>query len=205
MGQSAAVVRGVAGGAHDVPELVRRAAGCVACPELVLSRNRVVVRSGPTVADVLLVGEAPGVEEDGCGTPFVGRAGRLLDDLLAEAGLPRPAVAVANVVQCRPPGNRPPKPDEVARCTGWLDRQLELVDPRLVVTLGRTATTWALGRGLRLVDVRGREHPFRGRQLIATYHPSAALRFGPNGVPRAALAADLARAAALLPTLRAGR
>jgi uracil-DNA glycosylase family 4 len=197
-----ASVRAVAAGARDVAELVGLADGCVACAELVATRRRVVVRSGPPAADVLLVGEAPGAEEDRTGTPFVGRAGQLLDGLLTGAGLSRSNVAVANVVQCRPPGNRPPKPAEVARCAGWLDRHLELVDPRLVVTLGRTATAWALGPRVRLTDVRGREQVFRGRLLLPTYHPSAALRFGPNGAPRAALAADLARAAALAARLR---
>lgn len=191
-----------AAGARNVAELARLAAGCIACPELAAGRTVVVVRSGPPTADLLLVGEAPGAEEDRSGTPFVGRAGSLLDALLAAAGLPRPTVAVANVVQCRPPGNRPPKPAEVARCTGWLDRHLDLVDPRVVVTLGRTATGWALGPGLRLADIRGREHPFRGRLLLPTYHPSAALRFGPGGAPRAALAADLVLAAAAARRLR---
>lgn len=197
-----AAVRRAAAGALDVAELADRATGCTACPELVASRSRVVVRSGPAAADVLLVGEAPGAEEDRTGTPFVGRAGQLLDGLLAAAGLARPSVAVTNVVQCRPPANRPPRPIEAARCAGWLDRHLELVDPLVVVTLGRTATAWALGRGVRLADVRGREHPFRGRVLLATYHPSAALRFGPKGPPRAALAADLTDAAAVARRLR---
>lgn len=201
--EDAPAVRRAAAGAADVAELARRAAGCTACPELVAGRTRVVVRSGPPTADVLLVGEAPGAEEDRTGTPFVGRAGLLLDALLTGAGLVRSSVAVANAVQCRPPGNRPPRPIEAARCAGWLDHHLELVDPLVVVTLGRTATAWALGRGVRLADVRGREHPFRGRVLLATYHPSAALRFGPNGPPRAALAADLALAAAAAGRLRA--
>ncbi len=192
-----AAVRVAAAGARNVAELARLAAGCIACPELAAGRTVIVVRSGPPAADVLLLGEAPGADEDRTGTPFVGRAGQLLDGLLAEAGLPRSTVAVANVVQCRPPGNRPPKSAEVARCAGWLDRHLELVDPRLVVTLGRTATAWALGPRVRLAEVRGREQPFRGRLLLPTYHPSAALRFGPNAAPRAALAADLSRAAAL--------
>ncbi len=198
-----AAVRAEAQGVLDLADLAYRAAGCTACPELVSGRTRVVVRSGPPVAEVLLIGEAPGAEEDRTGTPFVGRAGQLLDALLAAAGLARSSVAVANVVQCRPPGNRPPKPAEVARCAGWLDRHLELVDPLVVVTLGRTATAWALGPRFRLADVRGREYPFRGRLLLATYHPSAALRFGPNGAPRAALAADLSTAATVARRLRA--
>jgi len=143
----------------------------------------------------MLVGEAPGAQEDETGRPFVGRGGQLLDKLLADAGVARPQVAVANVLKCRPPGNRTPTRAEARRCVGWLDRQVEQVDPLVVVTLGTTALAWALGPGQRLGDVRGRLIDWRGRRLVATYHPSAALRFGPKGAPMAALGEDLALAA----------
>jgi DNA polymerase len=145
-----------------------------------------------------LVGEAPGAEEDRAGRPFVGRAGRLLDELLAEAGLARTEVAVLNVLQCRPPGNRAPASDEVARCRGWLLRKLDLLRPDLVCTLGLTAATWFLGRRVTLAEQRGRLHDVDGRRVVVTYHPSAAIRYGPAGEPRAALLADLRLAAALL-------
>lgn len=147
----------------------------------------------------MLVGEAPGATEDELGHPFVGKAGALLDQLLTEVGLDRTAIAVANVLNCRPPGNRPPSRLEAGRCRGWLDRQTELADPALVVTLGGTALAWALGAGHRLRDMRGRVHPWRTRQLIVTYHPSAAIRFGPAGEPMAALRSDLLLAASCLP------
>ena len=171
---------------------------CTACADLARERHTVVVGDFPPKARLMLVGEAPGAQEDLAGRPFVGKAGQLLDRLLAEVGLDRDRAAVANVLKCRPPGNRAPTRQETARCSGFLDRQIVLVDPDLVVTLGGTALAWALGPRLRLRDARDRVHDWNGRQLIATYHPSAAIRFGPNGAPMAALRHDLRRAAELL-------
>jgi uracil-DNA glycosylase family 4 len=176
-------------------DVVRR---CVACAELASLRSSVVVGDFPVGARLLLVGEGPGATEDEVGRPFVGKGGQLLDSLLAEAGLDRSSVAVANVVKCRPPGNRTPTPAEARRCTTWLDRQLELCAPSLVVTLGLTALRWATGSGVRLRDVRGVVREWRGTRLLSTYHPSAALRFGPAGEPMAMLRADLRTAAGAL-------
>jgi len=192
---------------------------CIGCPQLVAGRTRVVPGVAPAGADVLLVGEAPGVQEDATGTPFVGRAGQLLDSLLTEAMLPRDRVAVTNVVKCRPPGNRKPRRSEMARCTPWLARQVEVLDPVLIVTLGGTAAEWALGPGTKIGAIRGTLQRYRrgegggpagagdaiGRRewpLLCTYHPSAAIRFGPRGAPMSALREDLARAAALAAQLR---
>lgn len=180
---------------HAVAALAR---ACRACPELAAARTHVVPGDFPAGARLLLVGEAPGAQEDAAGRPFVGKAGRLLDQVLAQAGLPREQVAVGNVLKCRPPGNRAPTRAEVARCRGWLDRQLELLAPALVVTLGGSAAAWAFGRPVRLADVRGRVHVLGGRHLLPTYHPSAAIRFGPNGAPLKALRDDLALAARTL-------
>lgn len=171
--------------------------GCTACTELAESRTQVVPGVRPPGADVLLVGEAPGAQEDLEGVPFVGRSGQLLDALLAGAGLPRERVAVANVLKCRPPKNRTPRRGEVERCRPWLTRQLELVDPTVVVALGGSATEWFVGRGARISALRGTPQTYAGRALVVTYHPSAAIRFGPNGAPLAALREDLARAAVL--------
>ncbi|MDQ1684913.1 MAG: uracil-DNA glycosylase [Frankiaceae bacterium] len=163
-----------------------------------MQRSSVVVGDFPVGAQLLLVGEGPGATEDEVGRPFVGKGGQLLDSLLAEAGLDRGSVAVANVVNCRPPGNRTPTPAEARRCTIWLDRQLQLCAPSLVVTLGLTALRWAIGSGVRLRDMRGAVHEWRGTRLLPTYHPSAALRFGPAGEPMAMLRADLKTAASVL-------
>jgi uracil-DNA glycosylase len=172
-----------------------RAAHCVACAELAATRSSVVVGDFPAGAQLLIVGEAPGAQEDERGRPFIGKGGQLLDRLLADAGIDRASVAVANVLKCRPPANRTPTRAEANRCRGWLDRQVELADPRLVLTLGGTALAWALGTGHRLLDVRARLHEWNGRLLLASYHPSAALRFGPGGAPMAALREDLMLAA----------
>lgn len=182
----------------ELAALAERIAGCQACPDLAAARTRVVPGDFPAHARLMLVGEAPGAQEDMAGRPFVGKGGQLLDRLLEEAGIDRADVAVANVLKCRPPDNRAPRRAEMQRCRGWLDRQVELVDPQLVVTLGGTALAWALGAGHRLGDLRGRIHAWNGRRLLATYHPSAALRFGPNGAPMAALRADIVLAGSAL-------
>jgi uracil-DNA glycosylase family 4 len=190
----------IAAAAPDWATLASLARSCVACPELAASRRHVVVGDVPAEgrARLVIVGEAPGATEDETGRPFVGKSGALLDLLLAEAGLDRAEVAVLNIVKCRPPGNRTPKAPEVARCSGWLRRQLELLDARVVVALGLSSAKWFLGPRTVLGKVRGRPHQVDGRAVWVTYHPSAAIRFGPNGAPRAALLADLTAVAGTL-------
>lgn len=195
---AALAVVATASGCGSWSSLAAAARTCVACPELAATRTTVVVGDAPAGARLVLVGEAPGAEEDRTGRPFVGRAGQLLDRVLAEAGLDRSAVAVLNVLQCRPPGNRTPTTTEAVRCRGWLDRKLALIDPALIVPLGLSATVAFLGRGITLGAVRGTVHEIDGRRVLPTYHPSAAIRFGPNGAPLAALREDLTAAAALL-------
>jgi uracil-DNA glycosylase len=194
-------VAGVAAAAPDWDSLAVVARSCVACPELAATRQHVVVGDVPRAGRprFALIGEAPGAQEDETGRPFVGKSGALLDLLLAEAGLDRGEATVLNIVKCRPPGNRTPKAPEVARCSGWLRRQLELLDPPVVVALGLSAAKWFLGPRTVLAQVRARPHEIDGRAVWATYHPSAAIRFGPNGAPRAGLLADLTAVAGTLP------
>ena len=194
-----AVARGAAE-VSDLETLAAMARVCVACPELAASRQHVVVGDVPVAGRprLVIVGEAPGATEDETGRPFVGRSGALLDLLLAEAGLDRAHAAVLNIVKCRPPGNRTPKAPEVDRCSGWLRRQLDLLDARVVVALGLSSAKWFLGPRTVLGQVRGRPHEVDGRAVWVTYHPSAAIRFGPNGAPRAALLADLQAVAGAL-------
>ena len=189
-----------AAAAPDWGSLATAARGCVACPELAATRQHVVVGDVPASGRprLVLVGEAPGATEDETGRPFVGKSGQLLDQLLAEAGLDRAQAAVLNIVKCRPPGNRTPKAPEVARCSGWLRRQLELLDAPVVVALGLSSAKWFLGPRTVLAAVRGRPHEVDGRAVWATYHPSAAIRFGPKGAPRAGLLADLTAVAGTL-------
>jgi DNA polymerase len=175
----------------DLTTLAGLIRGCAACVELAAARTTVVVGDVVPSARLVIVGEAPGANEDLAGRPFVGKGGQLLDELLDQAGLVRAEISVLNVLKCRPPANRTPRRAEAARCTGWLDRQLELLDPAVVLTLGRTALTWALGAAITLAQARGVVHQWRDRRLVASYHPSAAIRFGPTGEPRRALEADL--------------
>lgn len=175
-------------------ELVRdEALGCTSCKLAGLGRTQVVFGMGDPEADLLFIGEGPGAEEDKQGLPFVGRSGKLLDKLLLEElGLTRDAVYIANVVKCRPPGNRDPEPDEIAACRPWLDRQLELIDPKVVVTLGKFSTQLLLDTKVGITKLRGREYRFGDAVLIPTVHPAYALRGG--GEPLAQMRADLVRA-----------
>ena len=179
------------------PALVREISTCHACEELAATRQKVVVGDpAPAVpARLVFVGEAPGAQEDAAGRPFVGKAGQLLDQLLADAGMSLAEVGVLNVIKCRPPNNRRPTPAEVAQCRPYLQRQLALLQPRLIVALGLTAVAWFLGRRTTLAEARGIVHRIGDYKVIATYHPSAAIRFGPAGAPMAALRDDLAFAA----------
>lgn len=172
---------------------------CFACP-LSQSRTRVVPGVFPASARLLLVGEAPGRQEDEGGLPFIGPSGQLLDTVLAEVALDRAHLAVLNTVKCRPPGNRTPRRGEAATCRPWLEAQVDAIDPRVIVTLGSAALAWALGPAARIGAVHGVVSEVRGRTLVPTYHPSAALRFGPRGAALQALREDLATVAALLAT-----
>lgn len=183
---------------NEWQELADRVRSCTACVELAATRGHVVVGDYPKAARVLLVGEAPGAEEDASGRPFVGRAGKALNAALAAADLPREQVAVINIIKCRPPGNRRPLAQEAANCRGWLDRQVALIDPAVIVALGLTAIAglWDDAPTSKLVlrELRGRVLTAGGRRMIATYHPSGALRHGPDGAPMQALRDDLALA-----------
>ncbi|MHB8294248.1 MAG: uracil-DNA glycosylase [Acidimicrobiales bacterium] len=183
-------------------ELGQEAASCARC-QLAASRTNVVFGAGRAGAEIMLVGEGPGRDEDLSGQPFVGRSGRLLDQLVAqEMGLARGDVYIANVVKCRPPANRNPLPAEVDACRPFLERQVELVSPLLLVTLGNFATRLLLGTEAPIGTLRGRLSSYRGTPLIPTYHPAAALRGGGEVVAK--MRADLARASSALVRLRRG-
>jgi uracil-DNA glycosylase family 4 len=153
-------------------------AGCTRCA-LSQGRTQVVFGSGNPDADLMFVGEAPGFHEDKQGVPFVGAAGKLLDQLLAGIGLSRADVYVCNVLKCRPPGNRDPQPDEIEACESHLWRQIELIQPRVVATLGNFATKLLSGRPTGITRVHGQEQEttLGGRQVLLypIYHPAAAL------------------------------
>ena len=166
--------------ASDWSRLEREVPACTACA-LHKSRTQTVLGVGDRDADWLLVGEAPGAEEDRLGEPFVGQAGRLLDNMLAAIGLARGAnVYIANVLKCRPPGNRNPEPGEVAQCTPFLLRQIALIQPRIIVAMGRFAAQTLLGSDATIASLRGRVHRYAGVPLVVTYHPAYLLRNLPD-------------------------
>jgi uracil-DNA glycosylase family 4 len=159
------------------PELASRVAGCTRCA-LYETRTRTVFGTGNRAADWMIVGEAPGVDEDRQGEPFVGRAGQLLTAMLAAIGLRREEVYITNILKCRPPGNRDPLPGEVACCHEYLERQISLVDPALLLVVGRIAAHNLLQTDLPIGRLRGRVHRYgtAGIPLVVTYHPAYLLR-----------------------------
>ncbi|MGI9023780.1 MAG: uracil-DNA glycosylase [Acidimicrobiales bacterium] len=180
----------------SLAEVERQASGCTRC-SLAAGRTNVVFGVGDSHADLMFVGEGPGAQEDLQGEPFVGRSGQLLDRLVQEEmGLTRDNFYIGNVVKCHPPGNRDPRPDEIATCRPWLESQIELIDPAVVVTLGNFATKLLLDTAEGITRVRGRAYPFRRGMLVPTFHPAAALRSGAMTV--AHMRADLVRAKQLL-------
>jgi DNA polymerase len=161
---------------------------CALC-KLAGNRTQVVFGVGRADADLMFVGEGPGEQEDLKGEPFVGRAGQLLTQLIEGIGLTREDVYIANVVKCRPPGNRDPQPDEIDACAPWLDRQLELIRPRVITTLGNFSTKLLLDTKDGITKLRGREFPFsragHDAIVIPTFHPSAVLRSGGKALAEA--------------------
>lgn len=179
-------------------ELYREVSSCARCP-LAETRTKAVFGAGDADADLMFVGEAPGAEEDRRGLPFVGRAGQLLGELLAGIGLTREDVFICNVLKSRPPGNRDPLPAEIEACQPYLWRQIELIEPRVIATLGNFATKLLSGNPAGITRVHGtpQVHTLAGRSvfLMPLFHPAAALR---TPAVREALRADFARLPALL-------
>jgi DNA polymerase len=176
------------GAGNSLAEVAVAASSCTLC-KLAPTRTQVVFGVGRDDADLMFIGEGPGQQEDLQGEPFVGRAGGLLTQLIEGIGLTRADVYIANVVKCRPPGNRDPQPDEIDACAPWLDRQLELVRPHVIVTLGNFATKLLLQTKDGITKLRGNEFAFARAGhtaiLIPTLHPSAVLRSGGRALAEA--------------------
>jgi uracil-DNA glycosylase len=168
--------------ATELERLAAEAASCTRC-RLHETRTQVVFGEGSPSAELMFVGEAPGYHEDKQGRPFVGPSGQLLNRLLAGIGLRREDVYICNVLKSRPPRNRDPQPDEIAACRYWLDEQVRLVDPKVVVTLGNFAAKTLLESTTGITRLRGRSYPFQGRVLLPTFHPAAALHASGRGGP----------------------
>ena len=162
---------------RTLQEAAHEASTCTRC-RLAGGRTQVVYGTGNADANLMFIGEGPGYYEDKQGEPFVGAAGQLLNRMLEEIGVLRADVYIANVIKCRPPGNRDPMPEEVDACTPWLQEQIALIDPRVIVPLGNFATRFMLDKPVSISRVRGQRFPLEGRTVIPTFHPAAILRGG---------------------------
>ncbi|RME89542.1 MAG: uracil-DNA glycosylase [Anaerolineae bacterium] len=183
---------------ETLKQIAQEVAVCTRC-DLHFSRKNAVPGEGPANAEIMFIGEGPGFYENEQGRPFVGAAGRFLDELLAQAGLKRSEVWIGNVVKCRPPGNRDPQPDELAACDEYLERQIQAIDPKIIVTLGRFSMAKFMP-GVKISQVHGQMRRVGKRFVIAMYHPAAALH-QPKYKPQ--IMADFARLPELLEKARA--
>lgn len=161
--------------AGDISQLESSVAGCERC-RLHERRRSIVFGEGDPRSTVMFIGEGPGAEEDRTGRPFVGQAGQLLDEMIFALGFERQEVYIANVVKCRPPGNRDPQQDEIAACSAFLDRQIELIEPRVIIALGRVAARALTGSGKPMGALRGQWTSYRGTPLMSVFHPAYLLR-----------------------------
>jgi len=157
----------------DLAEIAELVSKCQDCP-LHLSRIKAVPGEGPENAKILFIGEGPGFHENQQGRPFVGQAGKFLDELLSVSGLKRETVFITNIVKCRPPGNRDPQPQELEACAKYLDRQIEIINPEIIVTLGRFSMAKFFGQ-VKISQIHGNMKKIAGKYVVAMYHPAAAL------------------------------
>ncbi|MFM8320800.1 MAG: uracil-DNA glycosylase family protein [Chloroflexota bacterium] len=184
---------------EKLAEVAQQAAVCTRC-ELHRSRKHAVPGEGPAAAEIMFIGEGPGFYENEQGRPFVGAAGKFLDELLAKIGMDRSKVFITNVVKCRPPNNRDPQPEELAACRVYLDLQIETINPKVVVTLGRFSMNHFLPNA-KISSIHGQVKTVNGRQVVAMYHPAAALH---QQSLRPVIEADFLRLPELIKTARPG-
>ncbi len=157
---------------QELKVLIEKVCQCARCPELASTRTQTVFGVGQVGAELCFIGEAPGADEDAQGEPFVGAAGQLLDRIIAACKMKREEVYICNIIKCRPPGNRTPLPNEAANCREFLERQLELIQPKFICALGSTAAKYLLNTTQGIGQLRGRFHDYRGIPVMCTYHPA---------------------------------
>jgi DNA polymerase len=157
---------------EELAALAQQVSSCTRCRGLAASRRNTVFGEGPLDPAILFVGEAPGNDEDRSGSPFIGAAGQVLNDLLAYAGLRRDEVYITNLLKCHPPGNRKPEPGEISNCRDYLDRQIALLRPKYICSLGGPASQALLNSTLFIGKLRGKFHDYRGIPVLCTYHPA---------------------------------
>jgi uracil-DNA glycosylase len=163
------------GRVQELAVLADRVKGCTRCPELAATRTQTVFGVGPVGAEVLFVGEAPGADEDRQGEPFVGAAGQMLNRIIVACGMKREDIFICNILRCRPPGNRQPKPEEAANCREWLDGSIDLVGPKIICCWGAVAAQNLLQTKIGITKLRGQFYEYRGIPVICTFHPAALL------------------------------
>jgi DNA polymerase len=166
---------------QELKMLIEKVCQCNRCPELASTRTQTVFGVGQVGAELCFIGEAPGADEDAQGEPFVGAAGQLLDKIIAACKMKREEVYICNIIKCRPPGNRTPLPHEAANCREFLERQLELIQPKFICALGSTAAKYLLNTTHGIGQLRGRFHDYRGIPVMCTYHPAYLCRTGARG------------------------
>jgi DNA polymerase len=160
---------------HELTLLAQKCSQCTRCPELAATRTQTVFGVGPVGAELVFVGEAPGADEDRLGEPFVGTAGQLLNRIIAACGMRREDIFICNILRCRPPGNRQPKPEEADNCREYLDRSIELVRPKAICCWGAVAAQNLLGTKAGITKLRGRFYEYQGIPVLCTFHPAALL------------------------------
>jgi uracil-DNA glycosylase len=160
---------------HELVVLADRVRGCTRCPELAATRTQTVFGVGPVGAEIVFVGEAPGADEDRQGEPFVGAAGQMLNRIIVACGLKREDIFICNILRCRPPGNRQPKPEEAANCREYLDGSIALVRPKVICCWGAVAAQNLLQTKLGISKLRGRFYEYQGVPVLCTFHPAALL------------------------------
>jgi DNA polymerase len=160
---------------HELTMLADEITDCMACEELCSTRTQTVFGVGQLSPEICFIGEAPGADEDRQGEPFVGAAGQLLNKIIAACGMKREEVYICNILKCRPPGNRQPKPQEAANCRGYLDRQLAILQPKFICCLGASAAQYLLKTRTPIGQMRGRFYDYKGIPVVCTYHPAALL------------------------------
>ena len=161
--------------AQTLGELNKQICTCLKCP-LGFTRTNFVFGVGNQHSEVVFIGEAPGADEDAQGEPFVGKAGQLLNKIIEAVGMRREEVYICNILKCRPPNNRDPQPTEMETCSPYLSKQIELLQPKFIICLGRISAQWLLRTNDSLTTMRGKVHDYNGAKLIVTYHPAALLR-----------------------------
>jgi len=159
-------------------QLRKKVAACTFCKDLAAERTQTVFAGGNPKSEIVIIGEAPGRDEDRQGIPFVGRAGKMLTNILMACGLTRDDVYIINILKCRPPGNRNPKPEEIFDCWGYLDAQIDIVKPKIIICLGAIAAQNLLGSPDSITVLRGKWHQYHKIKVLCTYHPSYILRAG---------------------------